>query len=326
MDAADLALLCCPRCRGDLAADGSGIRCAACSTAFPVIDGIPDLLLQVEDEVSRSVSEFYSHAWKRNESGITHGKAIHEDNSPDGQHYLQRGELRILGSFERASAPGRVFLDAACGAQPRVEFGRRYQRHLCVDFSFDGLAEARAQLGDRGIYVRGSLLQLPVKDGVCDGIMASHCIYHVGREEQPRAIAELLRVLAPGGTMQVLYANPTLFAATAPRHRLFWRARRLGLRLKARIAARSAPVAEPGGGTFLYTFLHPMEEMMRMLASGPRAAEVTVETLCVLSREESEPLMRGGKLGRKAVEWAENRYAGAPDAAYFLSYMVRSSA
>jgi hypothetical protein len=33
----------------------------------------------------------------------------------------------------------RFFLDAACGAQPRTEYGKQFRYHVCVDFSLDDL-------------------------------------------------------------------------------------------------------------------------------------------------------------------------------------------
>ena len=46
LDPAFLALLACPLCRGPLrlAAGGEALRCEACRKAYPIVDGIPDLL------------------------------------------------------------------------------------------------------------------------------------------------------------------------------------------------------------------------------------------------------------------------------------------
>ncbi|MEO8898353.1 MAG: Trm112 family protein [Candidatus Dormibacter sp.] len=38
-------LFVCPRCKGGLAAAAHVLRCAACRLAYPVVDGIPDLLI-----------------------------------------------------------------------------------------------------------------------------------------------------------------------------------------------------------------------------------------------------------------------------------------
>ena len=46
LEEAVLALLACPRCKGPLtrAEDGGALVCAACRLAYPVEDGVPDLL------------------------------------------------------------------------------------------------------------------------------------------------------------------------------------------------------------------------------------------------------------------------------------------
>ncbi|MCC6995650.1 MAG: Trm112 family protein [Deltaproteobacteria bacterium] len=43
-----LELLRCPKCKGELAlrADASGFECAACRLLYPVIDGIPDFVIE----------------------------------------------------------------------------------------------------------------------------------------------------------------------------------------------------------------------------------------------------------------------------------------
>jgi uncharacterized protein len=45
LDAALLAILACPTCKGPLtqAADGSSLNCAACRRDYPVVNGIADL-------------------------------------------------------------------------------------------------------------------------------------------------------------------------------------------------------------------------------------------------------------------------------------------
>ena len=44
----------CPMCKGGLVADADVLRCAACRLAYPVIDGIPVLLI---DEATPMTSE-----------------------------------------------------------------------------------------------------------------------------------------------------------------------------------------------------------------------------------------------------------------------------
>ena len=36
----------CPQCKGSLAAEAETLRCAACRLAYPVVDGVPVLLIE----------------------------------------------------------------------------------------------------------------------------------------------------------------------------------------------------------------------------------------------------------------------------------------
>ena len=43
-----LDLLCCPMCRQRVAPvpDGSGLQCSGCRRVYPVVDGIPNMLVE----------------------------------------------------------------------------------------------------------------------------------------------------------------------------------------------------------------------------------------------------------------------------------------
>lgn len=43
-----LEILCCPKCKGEvkLVVEPSGFSCAACQLLFPIVDDIPDFLLE----------------------------------------------------------------------------------------------------------------------------------------------------------------------------------------------------------------------------------------------------------------------------------------
>lgn len=43
-----LEILCCPACRSavKLVPDGAGLECVTCRRIYPVIDGIPDMLVE----------------------------------------------------------------------------------------------------------------------------------------------------------------------------------------------------------------------------------------------------------------------------------------
>jgi hypothetical protein len=48
LDARVLEILCCPSCRGTvgLLPDGDGLECVSCGRIYPILDGIPVMLIE----------------------------------------------------------------------------------------------------------------------------------------------------------------------------------------------------------------------------------------------------------------------------------------
>ncbi|MDA2936682.1 class I SAM-dependent methyltransferase [Acidobacteria bacterium AH-259-A15] len=205
-------IICCPKCRSNFDKNSKNekeVSCHNCKSTYPVIQGIPILLPVLEDEVGQVVKRFYDSEWRRNEAGVLKAKVKHEDLSNLGQLYIKRNEARFVSLFKQEQEKDQnFFLDAGSGAQPRVEFGKNYSYHICLDFSLEGLIESRKLLGSRAICICGSILNMPIKDSVCDGVIASHVIYHIEKDLQVNAIQQLSRVLRPGSKLLILYANP----------------------------------------------------------------------------------------------------------------------
>lgn len=83
-----------------------------------------------------------------------------------------------------------VVIDVGCGRQPYREFLPADARYVPVENS----PHLRPE-------VVGDVLALPFRDGVADGAMCNEVLEHV--PEPDRAIAELNRILKPGGTLYV---------------------------------------------------------------------------------------------------------------------------
>ncbi|HEX6790327.1 MAG TPA: methyltransferase domain-containing protein [Candidatus Krumholzibacteria bacterium] len=200
-------VICCPRCHGELSHPATSmdrLECSDCRASYPVVDGVPMLVVDADDQASSAIRQFYNDAWKRDERRELRAAVLHNDLSDIGARYASVNEQKFEGIFEGG---GRYFLDVGCGALPRVSFGKRFAHHICLDFSLDGLIECRRALGDRAITVCGSVLKMPLKSAICDGVLAAHCIYHIERERQHEAVSEMSRVLATGRVL-IFYANP----------------------------------------------------------------------------------------------------------------------
>lgn len=143
---------------------------------------------------------------------------------------------------------GQVMLDMGCGAgRHAFESLRRGAKVIALDYSFEELEAVRNlfsamdEVGEVGAggaatAVRGDAAHLPFPDGTFDRIIASEVLEHLGNDAG--AIAELTRVLKPGG----------ILAVTVPA----WLAEKVCWWLSAEY---HAPLAE-GGHVRVYTEEH----------------------------------------------------------------------
>jgi len=145
-------------------------------------------------------------------------------------HWLAaaRGALVPPATGEGA-AEDAVLVDLGCGAgllAPHVA-GKGY-RHVGVDVTASALAQARAH----GVAsVRGSVTQVPLRDGCADVVVAGEILEHVA--DLPGAVAEACRLLRPGGLLVI-----DTLAATAL-------ARLVAVRLAERLPAVPKGIHDP---------------------------------------------------------------------------------
>jgi SAM-dependent methyltransferase len=116
--------------------------------------------------------------------------------------------------FDRLGVqPGERVLDMGCGAgRHAFELYRRGAHVTALDQDVKELAdvqvmfgamelEGEAPEGSSAVTVEGDALALPFEDNSFDRIIAAEILEHIPEDEQ--AIAELVRVLRPGGTIAV---------------------------------------------------------------------------------------------------------------------------
>lgn len=97
------------------------------------------------------------------------------------------------------SAPG-VVLDVACGNAALLPWLRGHDRYLGVDRSHAEVEHARR--AGRGPVLRGDARRLPVPDASVDTVVSSMGLMLVQPLEH--ALAEMARVLRPGGSLALL--------------------------------------------------------------------------------------------------------------------------
>ncbi|MFD8479487.1 class I SAM-dependent methyltransferase [Kitasatospora sp. NPDC059673] len=130
-------------------------------------------------------------------------------------------ELALIG--ELVSAPpvtrrGLPVGDLGCGpGEATALLGGLGVRAVGLDLSAGMLAQARRRHPGES-FVRGSLLSLPFADASLGAALARYSLIHLPPAEVPYALAELRRVLAPGGRLLLGFfaADPSLGDADHP--------------------------------------------------------------------------------------------------------------
>lgn len=133
---------------------------------------------------------------------------LHEMNPVRGAYFhdVFRAELG-----EDALREGR-FLDVGCGGGLLTEaLAARGYRITGIDVSDSSLAAARRHAEAESVevrYRRGSVYELDEGSGEVDGVVISDVLEHL--HDLPRAVAELVRVLRPGGILAFDTINRTV--------------------------------------------------------------------------------------------------------------------
>jgi ubiquinone/menaquinone biosynthesis C-methylase UbiE len=121
--------------------------------------------------------------------------------------------------------PGARLLDVGCGTGTlTLEAKRRCGAEGSVhglDVSPQMIARARAKAVDAGLDVTlevASADALPLADESCDIVLCSLALHHLRRNQRRKAVAEMQRVLAPGGCLVIVELSPErgLLAVVSP--------------------------------------------------------------------------------------------------------------
>ena len=126
----------------------------------------------------------------------------------------------LLGA--RVSAPGRRVLDAGCGTGGALSRQQRLGGAAVlagVDIGSAAIELARTRVPEADLHV-APLVELPFDDASFDLVLTNDVLQHVPEDDVDASLAELRRVLAPGGVL-LLRTNG---ARRLRREREDWRA------------------------------------------------------------------------------------------------------
>lgn len=103
-------------------------------------------------------------------------------------------------------APASRVLDLGCGIGRHALMYATLGHHVTgLDAAEDGLAELTSKADAAGLILEthlGKMDALPFEDGTFDHVLSFNVIYHADEDILARTIAEIRRVLKPGGTYQ----------------------------------------------------------------------------------------------------------------------------
>jgi SAM-dependent methyltransferase len=120
------------------------------------------------------------------------------------RHFWFRGFRRFVGPLVDAGLAGRPaarVLDAGCGTGANLRRLGARTRAVGIDLNRIGLDLAR-RAGARPV-ARATVTALPFADGTFDLVTSFDVLYALSDEDEPRAVAEMFRVLRPGGALVV---------------------------------------------------------------------------------------------------------------------------
>ncbi len=138
------------------------------------------------------------------------------------QHRWQEPAQEVYYLAERWPAQGRTrLLDLGCGiGRHALFFARRGFSVDAFDLSESAIAALDQAARDRQLPIRagvGDMLTLPYEAGTFDCLVAFHAIYHTNRAGLEQVLAEIRRVLRPGGEIFLTFnslRNPSFSRPT----------------------------------------------------------------------------------------------------------------
>lgn len=161
----------------------------------------------LDTNIKHEIKAFYDQVgWQQDQTKQFKDATDSEDLRAVSKDYIHQCHLRLKQYLPQK---GQFLLDAASGPiqyPEYLKYSKNYRYRICVDLSLTGLLEAKAKLGDKGIYILCDITKLPLQNDKIDAVISLHTIYHVPQNQQTQAFDELYRVLKPGGRSIVVYS------------------------------------------------------------------------------------------------------------------------
>jgi SAM-dependent methyltransferase len=129
----------------------------------------------------------------------------------DPEYFAEYKVVDIAAELARDNVVARRALDFGAGVGYSVPFFARHlpaTRVTCLDVSRKSLEVGAARHGTAAEFAHFDGRSIPYADGTFDFALASCVFHHIPHEEHVALLAEIRRVLAPGGKLFVFEHNP----------------------------------------------------------------------------------------------------------------------
>jgi ubiquinone/menaquinone biosynthesis C-methylase UbiE len=205
-------VLACPICKSDVELSGNVLTCVNgdCRSQFPIVDGIPVMLPQLNRHHEYE-KQYFDQEFMRYEKYALENWRI---------SYIKR----IFGSLSISSSVTDSYLDIGVGGSGYtvIEAVRRGNKSVGLDVSIEGVKKAqyfaRSELGEKSNlcgFAVGLAENLPFKNECFSKLSSIAVLEHVPNDKQ--AMAEIARVVKPGG--EVFLTVPNTYQRIVP---IFW--------------------------------------------------------------------------------------------------------
>ncbi len=226
---------CCPACHGAITVAGDDARCVRCERRYPHYDGIVDFRMGGEAwiDIEADVALALQLLAMPDASGARLARHVFgarpawtEERAARYTHIVAEAPSHLLGDVTSWLRP--VFttsgdlVDLGCGAGGLLAAAAGTGRAMIgIDVSLAWLVVARAFVREQGgttVLAAAFGEALPLADHAVTGVVSLDVIEHVaGRDAY---VAEIARVLAPGGCLAL--STPNRFSLAAEPHVNVW--------------------------------------------------------------------------------------------------------